>query len=597
MTRRLALLAMLAGCHAAGAPAPAGRVGASLALTAAGLVVVDPDQGTVSVLDPDTLALRRTVDVGGEPRAMVPLASGLVVVANYRGGELVLVDAASGTVRARRAVCAGPYGLAEAPDGSFVAVACEWEGAVLAADPTTLTTRALLTGLRRPRAVAVVGASIYAAEFTGGEVTRTTEDGGAASVVSLVPASSPERPALTGMTAALATALLPDGDTLWAAHLLENDSGAALEPAADDYGTVTDGNPKLNPAVTALDVSGGGLAQSSGPVTYAVFDGGARVFNGPSALASDGAGHLLVAHLGTANVAVLDAAATTTSARVVGSFAVGAGPSGIAVDVARRLAYVDNAFDGSVSRLDLSTLAPGRPAQLTRVRAQAPRFSAAALEGRRIFNDAANRHLTPAGVVACATCHPDGGDDGHVWFIHTAKIPLKRRRTPHLANAKAGGPLHWDGAFATLEDLTRRTITDLMAGDGLLVDVAAVRAFVDELVQAPVGPRRDAAAVERGRAIFASPGAACATCHAPPSFADGKLHAVLSPESLTTDDAFAAARTPGLAGVFLRAPYFHDGRSPGLEDLLVRPDAAAHGSVAALTPADRADLVAYLESL
>src|SRR6185436_18738191 len=183
--------------------------------------------------------------------------------------------------------------------------------------------------------------------------------------------------------------------------------------------------------------------------------------------------------------------------------------------------------------------APRHDAALTLVRPLPARYSTAALAGRRVFHDASNPHITPSAVVACSTCHPGGGDDGLVWFAHTSKIPLKRRRTPHLANARSGtAPFHWDGAFATIPDLVAATVTDLMAGDGLLVDGDAVRAYLDEIVAPPVPP------------------AGCATCHGGPDLTDDAMHAVLDPQSLSAADAFPAANTPALHGLFLRAPYF-----------------------------------------
>jgi len=45
----------------------------------------------------------------------------------------------------------------------------------------------------------------------------------------------------------------------------------------------------------------------------------------------------------------------------------------------------------------------------------------------------------------------------------------------HLGNAHTGNaPFHWDGQFPDMPSLTRATVTDLMAGDALLVDVSTV---------------------------------------------------------------------------------------------------------------------------
>jgi len=587
------------------APLAAGRVGSSIALLASAgeLAVVNADQGSVSFLDPATLDQKAVVEVGGEPHALLELPSGELFVTTYRGGEIVRIDPESREITARRSVCAGPWGLAEAPGGASVLVACEWESAVLRVDPRTLAPEVLARDLSRPRAVATAGDSVFAADFTGGLVHRIDARGTLATT-SLVPEDAPYRPALTTMTANLATAMTPAFGRLFVAHeLVNHDGNSAVEQVADDYGSVLDGNPKINPAVTAL-VPGADQAAGAAdpPVLYAHYDGGPRVFNGPAALAAFGEHHLLVANLSTQDVAVLDISARDPDERAVGSFAVGAGPSGIAVSPDGTVAFIDNALDGSVSRLDLTRpLGPDAPrhdAELTRVRDLPARYSAAALAGRKLFHDAANSHVTPSAVVACSTCHPGGGDDGLVWFIHTSKIPLKRRRTPHLAGARSStAPFHWDGAFTTMPALASATITDLMAGDGLLVDIESIQAYLDEIVLPPQPPPGDPAAVARGQSVFASPAAQCATCHAGPDYTDNALHAVLDPMSLDPDDAFSMANTPALRGLFLRAPYFHDGRAATLRDLLLTPEAAAHGGATTLSPAQLDDLIAYLESL
>ena len=592
----LGLLVAVAGCRANGAsPAPSnGRVGSSVVLLDGGarIAVVDPDQGSVSLLDATSLEPLGRVDVGDEPRALLAIGARLLVT-THRGGALVTIDPATAKVVATAPLCAGAFGLAVSADERQLAVACEWDEVVLRLDRATLAVLQR-TPVRRPRAVAFVGADVVAVEHVGGHVVRIHPDG-SHDARSLVPTEAPYRPALTGMTANLATAIVPAFGAVHVTHLLENHDGdATREPIADDYGTVLDGNPKINPALTTLD--------SGRPVAYARFDGGPRVFDGPSAAAAFGERYLLVAHASTNDVAVIDTAATTPDTRVIGSFAVGSGPHGVAVDEAQQVAFVDNAFDHSVSRIDLagkalSTRAPRWDADLTRVRPLPPVFSAAALAGRKLFYDATNSHVTPSAAVVCATCHPDGGDDGLVWFIRTAKIPLKRRRTPHLANAGARtAPYHWDGSLPTRGALTRTTMTDLMAGDGLLVDVDSIAAYLDEIVKPPRATPGDPAAIARGQALFVG-AAGCATCHAGEELTDRSLHAVLAPMSLQADDVFPMADTPGLRGVFLRAPYFHDGRAKDLDDLLGRDDAAGHGKASTLSAAERVDLIAYLRTL
>lgn len=566
-------------------------------LSSGELAVVDPDQGSVSFVDPDSLELKARVDVGGEPHALLEVSPGRLFVTSYRTGELVVIDTAQRKVTARRHECSGTWGMAAPSDGSWVALACEWSGQVLRVDPATLDARVLASDLSRPRAVTVVGNTVIAAGFTGGMLTLIHADG-STEKRSLVPESAPYRPALTLMTADETEALLPLDGQVWVAHELVNNTGnQSAETVAPDYGSVTDGHPKINPALSSFDDS---LEPTTLPVTYARFDGGPHVFSGPSGLAALDEHHLLVTHVSTRNVAVIDTRATDPDRRAIATFSVGAGPSGVAVDEKRRVAWVDNAFDYSISRIDLSGKLDATrvvSAPLTRVRKLPRVYSTQALDGRKLFYDASNTHVTPAGVVSCGTCHPGGSDDGLVWFIHTPTIPLKRRRTPDLADARSDmAPYHWNGQYSTMHDLVHDTITDLMAGDALLVDVDTIQPFIDEIVKPPVPPAGDPAAIARGKQLFENK-ADCAGCHSGGEFTDNKLHAVLHPMSLKPDDHITESNTPGLRGTFLHAPYFHDGRSPDLHDMLTRPDAAQHGKASSLTPAELKDLIAYLNSL
>ena len=587
-----------ASSDAGGLLGPPGRVGSSIAVVSGGNVaVVNPDQGSISFLDPDSLAMIGTVAVGGEPHALLEVTIAgrpTLLVANSRAGELVIVDEQTMAASEHVAVCSGPYGLAASPDGTWVAVTCEWDGTV---QRLTLASRAvapMASGFRRPRAIAVVGTEVWVADFIGGLMHEIASNG-AVTTTSLVPTDAPYRPALTVMSANVSSSMVSAFGSLFVSHVLENNTGnASLEPIAGDYGSVVSTNPKINPALTTFG--------SSVPVLYADFDGGARVYSGPSAVAAFGTHYLLVTHASTANVAVLATTGASPDTRAVGTFTVGSGPMGIAVDSAHGRAFVDNALDQSVSSIDLAQpfAAPAQvfPTAATLVRSLPSPYSPEALAGRRLFWDATNPHVTPSGVVACASCHPGGSDDGLVWFIDTPTIPLKRRRTPHLCNAKSPtAPFHWNGQFTVMGDLVESTITDLMAGDGLLIDTTSIQPFIDEIVEPPVLPVTDAASVARGEALFQSASLGCATCHSGSYLTDDQLHAVLMPMSLQADDVITSANTPGLHGIFLMAPYFHDGRAATLLDVLTQPYAAPNEHTTGLSTGSVSDLIAYLESL
>ena len=119
-------------------------------------------------------------------------------------------------------------------------------------------------------------------------------------------------------------------------------------------------------------------------------------------------------------------------------------------------------------------------------------------------------------------------------------------------------------------------------------------------LQAPKPPAGsfDAAAAARGDALF--DGAAnCSTCHVGDLKTDAnvRLH---DPGQFFTDRTYALRsatkqwRTSPLAGVWQHPPYFHDGSSPTLADLVERYNTAFNLNLSAQ---QKADLVQYLLSL
>lgn len=121
-------------------------------------------------------------------------------------------------------------------------------------------------------------------------------------------------------------------------------------------------------------------------------------------------------------------------------------------------------------------------------------------------------------------------------------------------------------------------------------------------LEAPAPPAGsfDAAAAERGAAVFAGDGG-CAGCHDPTSFFTdvnaGVLHAA---EETGMDPAYAERTTTGLyrttplRGLWQHAPYFHDGSAATLAEVVDHYDGVLR---LGLTARERADLVEYLKSL
>ena len=72
-------------------------------------------------------------------------------------------------------------------------------------------------------------------------------------------------------------------------------------------------------------------------------------------------------------------------------------------------------------------------------------------------------HTQAGAMIACASCHPEGRDDGHVWLLDG-----HQRRTPSLLGTIAGtAPYHWPGDEADMNTLVNDVYTVRMNGGSL----------------------------------------------------------------------------------------------------------------------------------
>jgi hypothetical protein len=203
---------------------------------------------------------------------------------------------------------------------------------------------------------------------------------------------------------------------------------------------------------------------------------------------------------------------------------------------------------------------------------------------------------TPAGV-ACASCHPEGADDGNVWeFFHGDGFEvsdIEVRRTMSLSGeVLLRTPYHWDGTLPGPEDLMADTFTNRMAG-GVMApeDTARLFDWIDGLRPVRANPGRKEDVVARGRALFDAAG--CADCHSGPAFTDGLVHAVR-----LTD--LGPTKTPTLLGVGSREPLLHDGCAATLEARFAYPCDGGndrHGRLSTLDEPELDALIAYVRTL
>lgn len=200
-------------------------------------------------------------------------------------------------------------------------------------------------------------------------------------------------------------------------------------------------------------------------------------------------------------------------------------------------------------------------------------------------------HRDTGAGIACASCHLEGGDDGHVWNFD----PIGPRRTQSLnVGLRGTEPFHWDGDMGGLEQIMSEVFVNRMQGARQTEErVAALANWVFALEPpAPITPATEPATV-RGRALFESPEVGCSQCHSGPALTNNESYAVG-----TTEDGHAL-QVPSLVGIGHRAPYLHTGCAETLEERF-DPSCGGgdqHGRTSHLDAEQIGDLVAYLETL
>jgi hypothetical protein len=563
------------------------------------LWVTSPDDDQVVAVDADSLEVVGSVDVSGQPQQLAVVGGRVVVTGAQRTSLAVVTDAptspSAATIAEVPVPCGAPRSVVGLPGDRHVAITCPVDDRVVVVDLDggVVVATAELDG--RPTGMAHDGDRLLVTTAVPGEVVAWPLDDvlRAATAGAAADGGGPGEPAVQGALPppAVVQAAWADGErspSLLGAidvgamgpvgvyQVVDNDRRLSSRELAGDpsYGNPLDGRARLEPAIAA-----------ECGARFADFADGPRALALPVAIAADPVEDLVwVVGQSSRSVSVVRCQAGGPSGRsaTVASFDVGDGPRGIVLAPDGRTAFVDAGFDHEVARLELPAgWDPGEgdgpiervgPAAVGRRPVVDRYLSPLAQTGRRMFHDATDRHLTPFGVVSCASCHPAAGDDGLTWRIETDANERKVRRTPPVWEVDAAAkPLHWDGEFDDADALSLMAIRDLLGGDGLLVDTAAISAYLAEALAPPGSPARldgrGGELVAAGEVLFEGDAFSCATCHAGPSGSDGRRHDVLARVAERSAQLDLAV-TPTLTGTRGRAPYGHDGRAPTLAALL-----------------------------
>lgn len=545
-------------------------------------VAADPDRDRVSIINLVTLEVEAVLPLepGDEPGRVTEGAPGTAHVALRRGGAVITIDLATRQTH-RRPVCPAPRGVAYDAAADLLHVACAGgELVTLSSDLDAPPVRELRLD-RDLRDVVVEGDALLVSRFRSPELLVVAKDG--AVVERVKPPVYVQKGLGRTFEPAVAWRTIPlPGGGVAMVHQRGLVDPIDIEDAPQGgYAGFDCSTTVLQPAVTLMrplpsetnptpapPAPGvGGLAFGVLPVDIAISPDGFR-------------GAVLMAGSRTVIETPLDVLETTEALDDCGAFRdqrareVPGEPIAVAYDEASNLLVQLREPPsvlrfGAVSGAHLATfLLPG----------DSRRDS-----GHALFHSGNDGQM----AIACASCHPEGQDDGRSWSFK----PIGLRRTQSLAGGiLETAPLHWDGDMTDLDAIMSEVFEQRMGGPRQSPErIAAFASWLDTIEPVPLSKPADEGAAQRGGALFNDEEVGCASCH--------------SGEKLTNDQTVdvgtgKAFQVPSLRGLAARAPYMHDGCAATLHDRFGPCGGGdKHGVTSTLAADQIDDLVAYLETL
>jgi len=265
----------------------------------------------------------------------------------------------------------------------------------------------------------------------------------------------------------------------------------------------------------------------------------------------------------------------------------GIGPRGVAV--IGSTAFVAEFFTDTLATVDLQSdttrqIALGAKPQLSPSR-----------RGQMLFQ---NADLCFQRWQSCESCHPDGRADSLNWDLMNDGIGNPKNTRSMLRSAPAG-PVMALGVRENTESAVRAGITHIQFAVRPDEEAQAIDAYLKSIRPVPSPHLIDgklSPSAERGKRLFFDKRTGCASCHAEPGYADGKMHDVGS--SGPNDKPGSKFTTPSLVETWRTAPYLHDGRYLTIKELIVQgKHVAGAGELDKLSEQEVNDLIEFVLSL
>jgi YVTN family beta-propeller protein len=567
------------------------------------LLVTNPDNGSVTVIDTVGRQVLREIKVGEKPEGITWIGKGpLAAVTVYHEDRLVFFDAENGQVIKKLPVADEPYGIIANKEGTRAWVTHEYPGSVSEIDlkEQKVIREFQIAPFIRGLALSRDESRLYVTQFYTADLIALDLSSG--KVVDTWKSQSTDNLCRN-------VVLHPRRPKAYLSHIRSRvnvvDSSGSIFPHMSICDVVPPNGSKRRISI-ALD-------------TY----NAVHVVTNPweSAISPDGK-RLYTIYAGTNDMNISEVIDDDYQEirRVGSAISVGQNPRAIRLSPDGQTVYIYNALDFAVTMHRASDMR-----RLASVTVCQPPKSPEWVRGKILFNSALPP-LTSRHWIACSSCHPDGHTDGRVW-----QNPEGLRKTPAMFGLAHTHPLHWSADRDEVQDFEYTIRGRLMQGTGLLngslkpklgfepteleenlagrspdLDALAIYCNSFDFTLSPhiPAPGKLSPVAERGKQLFFSKEVNCARCHSGPYYTDSSLQKPFHLHDVGTGGDDPSEKigpkydTPTLLGVYRTPPYLHHGKAKTLRDVLTTCNKEdKHGKTSHLKPNEIDDLVEFLKSL
>jgi YVTN family beta-propeller protein len=570
------------------------------------LLVANPDNDSVTVIDIQARKPVREIKVGQKPEGVTWIGDSLnAAVTLYHADQVIIFDAENGAIVQRVSVPDEPYGIVANRAGTRAWVTHEYPGLVSEID---LEQKAVFRSFKagsHPRGIALAPdeSHLYVTEFY-------------TAILHAIDLRSAGEPPIVDSWKGQSV------DNLCRQVVIHPHRPKAYLSHVRSRVSVADSNGSIFPHLSICNLVPNDGSKRRTSIALDTYNNVHVVTNPWEAALSPDGKRLYTIYAGTNDMNVSNVIDDDYMEveRVGRAIPTGQYPRAIRVSPDGQTVFIYNALDFNVTFHDAETMET-----VATVKACDPPKTPEWVRGKVLFNSA-RPPMSSRQWIACASCHPDGHNDGRVW-----QNPEGLRKTTALFGLAHTHPLHWSADRDEVQDFEYTIRGRLMEGRGLLrgsikdkhefekteleehtagrskdLDALAIYCNSFDFTLSPhiPGPGKLNPAAERGKRLFFDSGVGCASCHCGPYYTDSslqkpfKLHDVGTGTQDTTEKMGPAYDTPTLLGVYHTAPYLHHGKATTLRDVLTtcNPD-DKHGKTSHLKPSEIDDLVEFLKSL